>query len=93
MKRRKKKINTKLLEFGKILGLEENEVMRAKRTARNIATMIIVASIFILLGHRMMQSGPVGLYYTGVSIKDFQMLFGGFFSAGRLTWNAGVRLR
>lgn len=72
------KINNKLRELGKTLGLNEVDTLRAKRTAKNIITMALATGVFILLGNLMMPGGPVGLYYTGGSIKDFQILFGWF---------------
>lgn len=73
-----KKINNKLRELGQTLGLDEVDTLRAKRTTKNMITMALVTGAFMLLGNLMMPGGPVGLYYTGVSIKDFQILFGGF---------------
>lgn len=75
----RKKINTKLQELGQTLGLEETDIMKAKRTTKNIVTMALFVGAFMLLGNLMMPGGPAGLYYTGVSIKDFKILFGGLF--------------
>ncbi|KYK20311.1 hypothetical protein AYK24_03890 [Thermoplasmatales archaeon SG8-52-4] len=72
------KINNKLQELGKTLGLNEVDTMRAKRTTKNIITMALATGAFILLGNLMMPGGPVGAYYAGVSFKDFQLLFGWF---------------
>ena len=79
MNRKNQKINNKLRELGQTLGLDEVNTLRAKRTTKNIITMAFVAAVFVLLGNLMMPGGPVGLYYTGGSIKDFKILFGGFF--------------
>jgi hypothetical protein len=79
MNARTKKINTKLTKLGQTLGLDKTDTLRAKRTTKNIVTLALFTGAFMLLGHLMMPSGPVGLYYTGVSTKDFQILFGGFF--------------
>lgn len=72
------KINNKLQELGKTLGLDEVDTLRAKRTTKNIITMALATGVFILLGNLMMPGGPVGAYYAGVSFKDFQILFGWF---------------
>ena len=79
MNARTKKINTKLTKLGQTLGLDETDTLRAKRTTKNIVTLALFTGAFMLLGNLMMPGGPVGLYYTGVSTKDFQILFGGFF--------------
>ena len=78
MNTRTNNINTKLIKLGQTLGLNETDALRAKRTTKNIVTLALFTGAFMLLGHLMMPGGPAGLYYTGVSIKDFQILFGGF---------------
>ena len=75
----KKNINKTLKELGRTVGLTEIESLQAKRKAKNIITMAIATGVFLILGHMLMPGGPVGLYYTGGSIKDFQVLFGGLF--------------
>lgn len=79
MRRRKKKIDAKLKTLGQTLGLSEIDAIKAKRTAKNVVASAIFAGVFAILGSVMMPGGPAGLYYTGVSIKDFRMLFGGWF--------------
>ncbi|MCK4901873.1 MAG: hypothetical protein KAS76_00835 [Thermoplasmatales archaeon] len=79
MRRRKKKIDAKLKTLGQTLGLSEIDAIKAKRTAKNVVALAIFAGVFAILGSVMMPGGPAGLYYTGVSIKDFRMLFGGWF--------------
>ncbi len=79
MRRRKKKIDAKLKTLGQTLGLSEIDAIKAKRTAKNVVALAIFAGMFAILGSVMMPGGPAGLYYTGVSIKDFRMLFGGWF--------------
>jgi len=76
---KRKKINSKLTKLGQPLGLTETDIILAKRNAKNIITLALLTGTFMLLGHLIMPGGPVGLYYTGVSIKDFKILFGGFF--------------
>ena len=76
MRRRKKKIDAKLKTLGQTLGLSEIDAIKAKRTAKNVVALAIFAGVFAILGSVMMPGGPAGLYYTGVSIKDFRMLFG-----------------
>lgn len=76
MKGGKEKINAKLIKLGESLELDKIDSIKAKRTIRNVITMVLFAGIFIILGTLMMPGGPAGLYYTGVSIKDFKILFG-----------------
>ena len=78
MNKKTKKINTKLTKLGEMLGLDEIQVLKGKRTARNIISLALLTGVFLLLGHLIMPGGQSGLYYTGVSIKDFKLLFGGF---------------
>ena len=78
MKRNRKEINAKLKQLGAPLGLSETDAMQAKRTIKNVATMAVFAGIFFIFGSVLMPGGPAGLYYTGASVKDFQILFGGF---------------
>jgi hypothetical protein len=73
------KINNTLKELGRTVGLTEIESLKAKRNAKNIITLALATGVFLILGHMLMPGGPVGLYYTGGSIKDFQVLFGGLF--------------
>ena len=79
MNTRTKKINVKLTQLGKNLGINQTEAVEAKRTIKNIATLALFTGAILLLGQFIMTGGPAGLYYTGVSIKDFKILFGGFF--------------
>ena len=75
---KKTKINKKLKQLGQPFGLETTDIKRAKRTTKNILTMALFAAVFFVIGNIMMPGGPAGLYYTGASIKDFQIIFGGF---------------
>lgn len=70
---------TKLENLGHTIGLNAEEVARAKRSAKNIVALAIVTGAFLTLGRVLMPGGPVGLYYTGASIKDFGLLFSGWF--------------
>jgi len=70
--------HTKLEHLGQAIGLDTEEVARAKRSARNIIVMAIVAGAFITFGNILMPGGPAGQYYSGVSIKDFGHLFSGW---------------
>jgi hypothetical protein len=75
MDTRKKRLNTKLQQMGQMLGLEDNEIDNAKRTAKSMLSIAIAAAIVILIGKiATTQLDAVGLYYTGVSIKDFGLL-------------------
>jgi hypothetical protein len=71
----RKNINTKLQELGQTLNLNDSDITNAKRTARSMLGMAIAAAIIILIGKiAITQLDAVGLYYTGVSIKDFGLL-------------------
>ena len=79
MRRRKKNIDAKLKTLGQTLGLSEVDALKAKKTVKNIVALAIFAGFFAILGSLLMPGGPVGLYYTGGSVKDFRMFFGGWF--------------
>lgn len=74
---KRKELDVKLREFGHTLGLEEADVIRAKRTTRNVIAVALLTAAFLVFGQIMMPGGPSGMYYSGASIKDFQILFGG----------------
>jgi hypothetical protein len=76
---KRKKIQNKLKKLGQPLGLNEVDVLKAKRTAKNIVTMAIVTGAIMLLGHTLMPGGSVGYYYGGGGARDFQLFFRGFF--------------
>lgn len=78
MMRDKIKMRETLYELGKSVGLEESEIDQAKRTAKTIVSVCIIAGIFGLLGFFSSRLDAVGLWYTGISIRDFGML-GNFF--------------
>jgi len=78
MKRNSTKIRAKLHGFGKTIGLEESEIDHAKRMTKTIVSMCLIAGIFTLVGIFSSRLEAVGLWYGGVSIKDFYM-FGRFF--------------
>ncbi len=79
MNKKNENIDTKLKQFGQMLGLDEATSIKSKRTTKNILTMAIAAGAFILLGSILMPGGLAGNYYGGGSIRDFQMIFRGFF--------------
>jgi len=78
MKYRANKLNSKLIELGKPLGLDEASSIKAKRNIKNILAMAIVAGIIMLLGSLVMPGGPCGKFYGGGSIRDFKILLGGW---------------
>lgn len=68
-------VNVKLQELGTTLGLDQNDINKAKKTTRSILTMFIIAGILTLIGKIITsQLDAVGLYYVGVSIRDFGIL-------------------
>jgi hypothetical protein len=78
MFRKKEDINPKMQEIGRLLQLENTDICLARRTAKHIVSMVLIGGIFMILGNLLMPGGPAGLYYTAVSIKDFQLLLSGF---------------
>ena len=61
--------------MGHTLGLSDSDIHNAKRTARSMLGITIAAAVVILIGKiATSQLDTVGLYYTGVSIKDFGLL-------------------
>lgn len=82
MKRSSTEIKAKLHELGKTIGLEESEIDHAKRTAKTLVGMCLIVGFFALIGIFSSRLEAVGAWYTGVSIKDFQIdfnYFGRFF--------------
>ena len=61
--------------MGQTLGLTDNDIANAKRTARSMLGITLAATVVIIIGKIITsQLDAVGLYYTGVSIKDFGLL-------------------
>lgn len=61
--------------MGQTLGLTDNDITNAKRTARSMLGITLAAIVVIIIGKIITsQLDAVGLYYTGVSIKDFGLL-------------------
>ena len=71
MNRNSTKIREKLYEFGKTIGLEENEIGQAKRMTKTVVYMCIMAGVFTLIGIFSSRLLTVGAWYAGASIKDF----------------------
>jgi len=71
--------SSKLEDIGEYLQLDQTDIHRAKKTAKNIISMAVISGIFMILGRLMMPGGAAGLYYTAVSIKDFQLMLSWFF--------------
>jgi uncharacterized protein YbcC (UPF0753/DUF2309 family) len=75
MNKRNKHLTTTLQHMGQTLGLTDNDIASAKRTACSMLGITIAAAVVILIGKIVTsQLDAVGLYYTGVSIKDFGLL-------------------
>jgi hypothetical protein len=68
-------LTTRLQHMGQTLGLSDRDIANAKRTARSMLGITIAAAIVIIIGKIVTsQLDAIGLYYTGVSIKDFGLL-------------------
>jgi uncharacterized protein YbcC (UPF0753/DUF2309 family) len=75
MNKSKKHLTTTLQHMGHTLGLTDSDIASAKRTARSMLGVTIAAAVVILIGKiATSQLDAVGLYYIGVSIKDFGLL-------------------
>jgi uncharacterized protein YbcC (UPF0753/DUF2309 family) len=75
MKIKKQHITTTLQQMGQTLGLTDNDITNAKRTARSMLGITLAAIVVIIIGKIITsQLDAVGLYYAGVSIKDFGLL-------------------
>ena len=71
---RRKNINSKLYDLGRNVGLKKVEVDNAKKTLKTIVSICIIAGLFGLIGYFSSRLDAVGLWYIGVSIKDFGIL-------------------
>lgn len=78
MKKHNRKTREKLYEFGKTIGLDAVEIEHAKRTAKTIVGICIIAGIFTLIGIFSSRLEAIGQWYSSASIKDFHFL-GRFF--------------
>jgi hypothetical protein len=78
MNRYTRKTKEKLYDFGKTIGLEASEIDQAKRTAKTVIGICVVAGILALVGIFSSRLEAVGQWYAAASIKDFN-LFGRFF--------------
>ena len=68
-------LTTTLQHMGQTLGLSDRDIANAKRTARSMLGITIAAALVIIIGKIVTsQLDAIGLYYTGVSIKDFGLL-------------------
>ena len=75
MNTKKQYLTTTLQHMGQTLGLTDNDITNAKRTARSMLGIALAATVVIIIGKIITsQLDAVGLYYTGVSIKDFGLL-------------------
>ena len=74
MKKYGKKAKEKLYELGKTIGLDASDVKNAKRTAKTIISICMIAGIIALIGIFSKRLEAVGQWYGVVSIKDFQFL-------------------
>lgn len=79
MNKKRNKINNKLKQFGQMLGMNEMETMKSKKTIKHVINACIIASAIAIIGififTRLDQAGE---YYMPPSIKDFNF-FGRFF--------------
>jgi len=79
MTKKAEKINQKLRQLGKPLGINEIDAIKAKRTLKNVVSIAIIGVIFGLIGWLISPGGQAGYYYGGGGIRDFHLLFRGLF--------------
>lgn len=79
MSKKREKINKKLMELGRPLGLNEADALKVKRTARNIVGIAIIAVIVALAGNFLLPGASAGAYYAppDSNIRELQMIFKG----------------
>ena len=80
MKKNSNKINARLYALGKKVGLEVDEIYKAKRTIKNLVCLLIAAGILFFIGLFMVNRMDhyLGLWYMPPSIKDFSFFRGLF---------------
>lgn len=79
MNKKRNEFSSKLEAIGEYLQLDQTDIHRAKKTTKNIVCMAVISGVFMILGRLMMPGGAAGLYYSGGSIKDFQLMLSWFF--------------
>lgn len=78
MNKKGAKINLKLIELGKSIGLDEVTSMSAKRNAKNIIVIAIITGLIFIIGALSTMPILPGYFYGGGGIKDFKILMGGW---------------
>ena len=77
MSKKGAKINHKLIELGKSIGLDEMTSMSAKRNVKNIVAIAIITGIILIIGALSTMPILPGYFYGGGGIKDFNIIMGG----------------
>jgi len=79
MNKNREKVNTKLMELGRPLGLDEADAIKVKRTARNIIGLAVITVIVAVAGNFLLPGGSAGAYYLPPdgNIRELQMIFKG----------------
>jgi hypothetical protein len=72
------KVNDKLIELGKSIGLDEMTSMSAKRNVKNIIAIALITGLILILGAFTTMPILPGYFYGGGGIKDFKILMGGW---------------
>ena len=78
MSYKKKKINNKLIELGKSIGLDEITSMSTKRNAKNIIAIALITGVILIIGALTTMPVLPGYFYGGGGIKDFKIFLGGW---------------
>jgi len=68
------KTRQKLYEYGEIIGLDGNDINKARRMTKDLFYMFLIIGIFTFIGLFSSRLVTVGAWYAGASIKDFFIL-------------------
>jgi len=74
----KQEVRTQLYRLGKTVGLEKDEIDRAKKTVMSKIPLGVIVGVFAFIGFFSSRLQTIGTWYVGASIRDFG-LFGNFF--------------
>jgi len=79
LQKKNKKINTRLGEIGKILNMSSSDVVKSKRTIRNMICVCIATGVISIIGFFLVtRQDSIGLWYISPSLKDFNFFRGLF---------------
>jgi len=74
----KQEVRTQLYRLGKTVGLEKDEIDRAKKTVMSRIPLGVIVGVFAFIGFFSSRLEAIGLWYISASFRDFG-LFNNFF--------------